>query len=203
MDQHTEIRQPGVERGPLGRSPRAAGRQRWWPLLSLIGTIMLTLLLVALPLDVERWGSYGYAGAFVLTLLSSATVLVPSVALGAALKFGAATTLNPLLVGLVSGIAAGLGESTGYLAGRSGAELAHVQERPSYQRIAGWVERRGTLTVFILAAIPLPLIDLAGLAAGALGMSFLRFELACLAGKITRFVPVALLGYWLRLNGWL
>lgn len=203
MDQHTEIRQPGVERGPFRRSPRAAGRQRWWPLLSLIGTIMLTLLLVALPLDVERWGSYGYAGAFVLTLLSSATVLVPSVALGAALKFGAATTLNPLLVGLVSGIAAGLGESTGYLAGRSGAQLAQVQERPSYQRIAGWVERRGTLTVFILAAIPLPLIDLAGLAAGALGMSFLRFELACLAGKITRFVPVALLGYWLRLNGWL
>lgn len=175
----------------------------WKPLLSLAGTIALTVLLVAAPLDVERWGAYGYLGTFLLTLLSSATVLVPSVALGAALKFGAATTLNPLLVGLISGIAAGLGESTGYLAGRSGAELAHVQTRPAYQRIAAWVERRGTLTVFMLAAVPLPLIDLAGLAAGALGMSFVRFELACLAGKITRFIPVALLGYWLRLHGWL
>lgn len=203
MDQHTEIGQPRLEHRPLRSGAAVTQRRRWWPLLSLLGTIALTLLLVALPLDVERWGSYGYAGAFVLTLLSSATVLVPSVALGAALKFGAASTLNPLLVGLISGIAAGLGESTGYLAGRSGAELAHVQDRPSYQRIARWVERRGTLTVFMLAAIPLPLIDLAGLAAGALGMSFLRFELACLAGKITRFVPVALLGYWLRLNGWL
>lgn len=175
----------------------------WRPLLSLFGTIMLTIALVLLPLDVASWGALGYLGAFMLTLLSSATVLVPSVALGAALKFGAASTLNPILVGLVSGIAAGLGESTGYLAGRSGAELAHIQDRPTYRRIAAWVERRGTLTVFVLAAIPLPLIDLAGLAAGAMGMSFVRFEIACLAGKITRFVPVALLGHWLRLNGWL
>lgn len=178
-------------------------RFAWKPVLSLLGTMLLTLVLVALPLDVERWGAYGYLGAFVLTLFSSATVLIPSVALGAALKFGAASTLNPILVGLVSGIAAGLGESTGYVAGRSGAELAHVRQRSSYQRIARWVERRGTLTVFVLAAIPLPLIDLAGIAAGALGMPFQRFLLACLAGKITRFVPVALLGYWLRLRGWL
>lgn len=201
MDQQPEIAQ--LELAPLPRTWRTDLRRLWRPLLSLSTTIILTLLLVALPLDVERWGAYGYVGAFVLTLLSSATVLVPSVALGAALKFGAASTLNPLVVGLVAGIAAGLGEITGYIAGRSGAELAQVQTRPTYQRIARWVERRGTLTVFVLAAIPLPLIDLAGLAAGALGMRFIRFELACLAGKITRFVPVALLGHWLRIKGWL
>lgn len=200
MDQPSKIGQSGQAPGQRWRVDL---RRHWRALLSLSATVALTLLLVALPIDVARWGAYGYAGAFVLTLLSSATVLVPSVALGAALKFGAATTLNPLLVGLVSGIAAGLGESTGYIAGRSGAELAHVQTRPTYQRIAAWVEQRGTLTVFVLAAIPLPLIDLAGLAAGALGMPFWRFEAACLAGKITRFVPVALLGYWLRLKGWL
>jgi uncharacterized membrane protein YdjX (TVP38/TMEM64 family) len=175
----------------------------WRPLLSLVGTIVLTLVLVALPVNVDQWGRLGYLGAFVLTLLSSATVIVPSVALGAALKFGAAHTLNPVLVGLVAGIAAGIGESTGYLAGRSGAQLARVQERPTYRRIAAWVERRGTLTVFLLAAVPLPLIDLAGIAAGAMGMSFWRFEIACLAGKIARFIPVALLGRWLQLNSWI
>lgn len=182
---------------------RTLKRVPWRPLLSLGGTIALTLILIAVPLDVSHWGVFGYLGAFVLTLLSSATILIPSAALGTALKLGAAETLNPLLVGIISGIAAGIGESTGYIAGRSGAELARVQERPTYRRIAAWVERRGTLTVFVLAAIPLPLIDLAGLAAGATGMSFWRFELACLAGKITRFVPVALLGRWLHLQGWL
>ena len=188
---------------PEPTKQRFRRRLPWRPLLSLLGTILLTVVLIALPIDVNRWGAYGYLGAFMLTLLSSATVLVPSVALGAALKFGAASALNPILVGLLSGAAAGIGESTGYIAGRSGAELAHIQERRAYRRIADWVARRGTLTVFILAAIPLPLIDLAGLAAGAMGMSFLRFELACLGGKITRFVPVALLGHWLRLKGWL
>ncbi len=173
------------------------------PLLSLLGTILLTIVLVWLPIDVERWGGFGYVGAFVLTLLSSATILIPSVALGAALKFGAAATLSPVLVGLLSGIAAGLGETTGYIAGRSGAELARVQERVVYQRIARWVARRGGLTVFVLATIPLPLIDLAGLAAGALGMPYWRFEVACIAGKIARFVPVALLGAWLRAQGWI
>lgn len=172
-------------------------RVPWRPLLTLLATIGLTVAIVALPLNVERWGAYGYLGTFLLTLLSSATVLVPSVALGAALKFGAAATLDPIVVGLVAGLAAGLGESTGYLAGRSGAELAHIRERRSYQQIAHWVERRGTLTVFVLAAIPLPLIDLAGLAAGAMNVPFARFELACIAGKIVRFIPVALLGRWL------
>ncbi len=180
-----------------------ARRFPWRPLLSLVGTVLLTLLIVAVPLDVNDWGNLGYVGAFVLTLLSTATVLVPSIALGAAIKFGASTALNPLLVGLVAGVAAGIGESTGYIAGRSGAQLARVQERPTYQRIAAWVRKRGTLTVFLLAALPLPLIDLAGLAAGATGMSFWRFELACLAGKIIRFVPVALLAHWLRVQGWL
>lgn len=173
------------------------------PLLSLLGTILLTVVLVWLPIDVERWGGFGYVGAFVLTFLSSATILVPSVALGAALKFGAAATLSPVLVGLLSGVAAGLGETTGYVAGRSGAELARVQQRDAYQRIARWVRRRGELTIFVLAALPLPLIDLAGLAAGALGMPYWRFEVACIAGKITRFVPVALLGAWLRAQGWI
>jgi uncharacterized membrane protein YdjX (TVP38/TMEM64 family) len=106
-------------------------------------------------------------------------------------------------VGLLSGVAAGIGETTGYVAGRSGAELARVAERAAYQRIARWVERRGVVTVFVLAAIPLPLIDLAGLAAGALGMPYWRFAIACVAGKVTRFVPVALLGAWLRAQGWI
>jgi membrane protein YqaA with SNARE-associated domain len=175
----------------------------WRPLLSFLATIALTLVLVIIPLDVERWGSLGYLGVFLLSLLSSATILVPSVALGAALKFGAADVLNPMLVGLVAGIAAGIGESTGYLAGRSGAELARMEERRSYQRIAGWVEQRGSMTVFLLAAVPLPLIDLAGIAAGALRMSFWRFQSACIAGKVIRFVPVALIGQWLHIKGWL
>lgn len=175
-------------------------RVPWRPLLVLVGTVLLTIALVLLPFDASRLGAYGYGVLFVLTLLSSATVVLPSPALAAALQ--ASKTLDPLVVGLIGGLAAGLGEATGYAAGRSGNELAHLRERPLGRRIEGYVERWGALTVFVLAAIPLPLIDLAGLAAGALGIGFWRFEAACIAGKTVRFLAVAFLGQALHARGW-
>ncbi len=90
-------------------------RFSWQSLLTLVGTVALTLALVFLPFDPSRLGVYGYGVLFVLTLLSSATIVLPSPALGAALQ--ASKALDPVLVGLVSGLAAGVGEITGYLAG--------------------------------------------------------------------------------------
>jgi membrane protein YqaA with SNARE-associated domain len=162
--------------------------------------MLLTIALALAPFDASRFGAYGYGVLFLLTLLSSATVVLPSPALAAALQ--ASKTLDPVLVGLVGGLAAGLGESTGYVAGRSGTELAHLRERPLGRRIERYVRRWGLLTVFVLAAIPSPLIDLAGIAAGALGLGFWRFEIACIAGKTVRFLAVAFLGHTLHGWGW-
>ncbi len=172
----------------------------WRPLLIFAGTIMLTVSLVLLPFDARRFGSLGYGVLFVLTLLSSATIVLPSPALAAALQ--AAKTLDPLAVGLVGGLAAGLGEATGYFAGRSGTQIMQLRSRRLGRSIEGYVQRWGMLTVFVLAAIPLPLIDLAGIAAGALGLSFWRFEVACIAGKTVRFLLVAFLGRYLHNLGW-
>lgn len=175
-------------------------RISWRPILTLAGTIALTIGLVLLPFDPSRLGSYGYGVLFILTLLSSATVVLPSPALAAALQ--ASKTLDPLAVGLIGGLAAGLGEATGYLAGKSGTEVTRLRERQLGRSVERYVSRWGMLTVFILAAIPLPLIDLAGIAAGALGIPFWRFEVACIAGKTLRFLLVAFLGRALHQAGW-
>lgn len=174
-------------------------RDSWRAWLPLAGTLVLTLVLFLLvPVDlVERLGSYGYLGVFVLTLLSSATIILPSPALGTALLAGRAM-LNPWLVGLVSGIAAGLGETTGYIAGYSGSSLA-MRSR-WYPRVERWVQRWGVLAVFCLAAIPSPLIDLAGIAAGTMRMRYSVYLTACILGKVVRFIGVAWLG---RLIAWL
>lgn len=166
----------------------------WHLILMMIGTVLVTILLAFVPRDVvDQIGAYGYIGVFVLTLLASATILMPSPALGAALLAG--KTLNPWLVGVLGGVAAGLGETTGYIAGYGGSTFA--RQSRFYPRIEGWVKRWGILTVFLLAAIPLPLIDLAGIAAGTLRMRFRDYLLACLAGKTLRFVGVAWLGWFL------
>ena len=54
------------------------------------------------------------------------------------------------------------------------------------------MRRRGTLAIFLLAAIPNPIFDVGGMIAGALKMAWWKFLLACAAGKILRF---AVAGY--------
>jgi membrane protein DedA with SNARE-associated domain len=161
------------------------------------GTLMLTIVLLFVPSDlVARLGAYGYLGVFILTLLSSASIVLPSPALGVALAAG--KTLNPWLVGLLGGVAAGLGEIAGYIAGLSGSSLA--QRSRFYPRVECWIRRWGLLTIIVLAFIPGPVIDLAGIAAGTLRMPFRQFLVACLAGKVLRFIVVAWVGRFLGTN---
>lgn len=167
-------------------------RAAWKPLLILLGTLLLSAALFLVPTDaVVRLGAWGYVGVFVLTLLASASLFIPSPALGAALLAGKAG-LNPWLVGITSGVAAGIGEIAGYVVGYSGSDLA--MNTRLYARVAGWVQRWGALTVFTLAAIPSPIIDMAGLAAGAMRMPFRTYLIACILGKTVRFVALAWLG---------
>jgi len=185
------IEQPAVD--AAAETPARRGLP--WGALAMLGaTLLLTVgLLFVPPSLVARLGNYGYLGVFVLTLLASASVFLPSPALGVAALAG--MTLNPWIVGLVGGVAAGLGESTGYLAGRGGSDLA--ERSRFYPRVAGWVRRWGLLTVFVLAFVPGPVFDMAGIAAGTIRMPFGRFLAACLAGKVLRFILVAWLGHLL------
>lgn len=168
---------------------KATRRVPWPAVLTLVGTLVLTIGLVLIPFDASRFGSASYGALFVLMLLTNATVVLPAPGLAAAIQ--AAKTMNPILVGLVSGLAAGLGETTGWLAGRSGGALARLDERTIGKRIRRYVEHWGVLTVFVLAAIPSPLLDVAGLAAGTLGMPWWKFVVACIAGKTARFTILA------------
>lgn len=166
--------------------------------LLLPATVLFTVGLLLIPSDlVAQVGDYGYVGVFVLTLLSSATIVLPSPALGVAALAG--KTLDPWIVGAVGGVAAGLGEISGYLAGLGGGALA-ARSR-FYPRVEGWVQRWGLLTIFALAFIPGPVFDLAGIAAGTMKMPFRRFLAACLAGKTLRFIAVAWAGHVLGASG--
>jgi membrane protein YqaA with SNARE-associated domain len=157
--------------------------------IAMIG-LMIAFSVAMLQVDFSRFGEYGYLGLFVIVLLGNATVIVPAPAFVTA--FAAGRTLNPWLVGGVSGLAAGLGETTGYLVGRAGR--AALGDRERFVRITAAVQRWGALAVFFFAAIPNPIMDVAGIAAGVLRMPYWKFLLACCAGKTLRFTVLALLG---------
>lgn len=145
-------------------------------------------------IDLARLNTYGYAGLFLVSLISAASIVMPMP--GAAAITGAGALLDPLLgipvpvlVGLVAGPAEALGELTGYAAGYGGSTL--FRDRPTYARVQRWMERRGVLTMFALSVFPNPLVDVAGVAAGAVRMRLERFFFGVLAGKIFKNIYLA------------
>ncbi len=85
---------------PADEQPPAMVGWSWRGPLMLGATALLIAVLFLVPRDVvEQLGAYGYLGVFLFMLLSSATVVLPSPALGMVLWAG--QTLNPWLVGLI------------------------------------------------------------------------------------------------------
>jgi len=132
----------------------------------------------------------GYTGAFVINLIGSASVIVPVPGLAAVCAASApAVGLNILVLGLVGAAGATIGEMTGYLAGYGGQSI--VQRSRYYVRVRDVVMRHGALALFLLAALPTPLFDVAGIASGSLGYPVRRFLLWVFLGKIIKFVGIA------------
>jgi uncharacterized membrane protein YdjX (TVP38/TMEM64 family) len=139
---------------------------------------------------IEQLRSLGYGGAFAIMLLGNATVILPAPGLTIVFSLGAA--FNPLLIGLSAGAGAGLGELTGYLAGYSGR--AAIEGNNIYRRFERWMRRYGFLAIFVLAVIPNPFFDIAGIIAGALHFTWWRFLLVAWAGKMVQGIGVAYAG---------
>jgi len=135
---------------------------------------------------------YGYAAVFVVGLVGDATVVLPLP--GLAFIFVMGGIFNPWIVGIVGGVAQGLGELTGYMAGYSGQTW--VDENRVYNRMTRWMQRYGSIAIFVMAVIPNPLFDVGGLAAGALRFPIGKFLASCVAGKVVKGIAFAMAGYY-------
>jgi uncharacterized membrane protein YdjX (TVP38/TMEM64 family) len=159
-------------------------------MLALMFSITLTVLVVVFRDEILKLKSWGYLGVFLINVLGNATVLFPVPSL--AVTFAGGSVLNPFLVGLVAGVAEPIGELTGYLAGYGGSAM--FENRSRYAQIKGWMQKRGFLTIFVLSAIPNPIFDMAGMAAGALRFPLWKFVVSCWLGKTLKATVIALLG---------
>lgn len=159
--------------------------------LSMLALSLLISVLILLNKDsLASLATYGYLGIFLISIIGNATVAVPTPVFLTALIGGG--IFNPFIVGIVSAGGATLGELTGYMAGFGGK--AFISENKKYQKVEDWLRQRGFLTLFILAAIPNPLFDIAGICAGVMNYPVKKFMLATFLGKIIKFTFIALLG---------
>jgi membrane protein YqaA with SNARE-associated domain len=157
--------------------------------------ILFAVAIVAVVLyfsgQIAALAQYGYLGAFVITMLSSATILFPAPGWAAVIALSA--VLNPVLLGIVAGVGSAIGELTGYLVGDGARDILNSRIKESRQ-ISEFVRKYDLLAVFVLAFVPNPAFDVAGIAAGGLRIPWWRFLLACMAGRILRYVLLAFLG---------
>ena len=187
----------------LAAVPSLIQRVRQTPLRWRIGVLILAAALIAAMFFIPKpefssdyFRTWGYPGVFVVTLIANATVILPTPGFLAVIIAGA--VLNPLLVALMGAAGMTLGELSGYLMGRMGRALTTVemQTDPSRgHRWAAWsqrlVDRWGMLGIFVLAATPNPLFDIAGIAAGMARMSVWRFLVATFVGRLMRTLLLA------------
>ena len=174
-----------------------------------IGGIVITVVVVLAVLfyweQIRALEHYGYLGAFVISVFGGATIapipMTPVVfALGTVMRPDFAPYMGPIFVG----IAAGLGETlggisiymTGYGGGTALQDMKEGKIKSAYMRMTSWVERRGSLTLFVLSAVVNPFFYPAALAAGALRFGIWRYFFICLIGKTIKGITVAAAGYW-------
>ncbi len=158
----------------------------------LLAVIALTIVLVVNREKIQALQAYGYPGIFLFSILANATILVPVPGVIFTSAMGA--VFNPLWVAMAAGAGAALGELSGYLAGFSGRAV--VEDSKRYQRVVRWMEKYGDMTILILAFIPNPLFDLAGMVAGLLKMPVWKFMMYCVIGKILKMLMFAYAGGW-------
>lgn len=191
--------------------------------LSILLSVLLAGAVVYFWEEMQHgWGYGGYAGGFLVGILGGITIIpIPSLLV----TFTLGRVLNPVYVGLASGLGEALGGITVYLTG-AGVETiwSRLRSREQtwerqpgqrydivrpvrsqfwskgealYNRLLNWIGgRRGSWVVFIVSAMIISPYYFAGLAAGSLRMGLLRFFLLSWAGKTVKGLTVAFAGHW-------
>lgn len=180
-----------------------AGKWKWvrtraLPVLMILLIIAITVYLFLFfqqnPEKVEELEEYGYLGAFLIALISTASIFLPTPGFLILVALGA--TFNPILIGLVGAFGGTLGEITGYILGHSGRGV--IKSNRTFSRAEGWMKRRGFIAVFLFSMIPILPIDIVSMVAGALRYSLWKFLLACFLGKTILYVGLIQASAW----GW-
>lgn len=164
--------------------------EKYKKFFSIFLAIVITVLVFVFKDNFIQLRGYGLFGLFVISIIGNATIVLPAPVILTAFVGGA--IFNPITVTLLVSLGATIGELTGYLAGYGGQEIVEGDAR--FQKVRSWMDKHGLWTLFILAAIPNPLFDLAGIIAGITRIPVYKYFVVVLLGKIIKFGVFAYLG---------
>lgn len=191
--------------------------------LAITGILFSVVLAIVLFLywdEIQNAEGYAYLTGFLVSILGGITIIpVPSLAA----IFALAHKVNPIYLGIISGIGEAIGGITIYYTGLGGSKLwAKLQNRrpilfneavtnnhesTKHKKPSKWrtfynrgvrfiAQKGGSWALFITAAFVWWIYYPFALAAGTFRMGFKRFFFISLTGKIIRGLIVSLAGFW-------
>ncbi len=206
------MEQPALEKKPadgtdsIALENKSTKKSKMWAYaLGIVGIILTILMIGAIFYygeEIGRLKQYGYVGAFFISILGGATIIIPVPMLAVVFALGGA--MGDPWAALLLAVSAALGElvgaltiyMTGHGAGRAISSSKHGRIQSAYERMLGLMERRGPLTLFIVASVINPFFYPAALAAGALRFGLKKYMFIVLAGKLIKCSTVVYAGYF-------
>ena len=168
-------------------------------IFGIVATLLMAMAVVYYWEWVRALEAYGYLGAFLISILGGATIIVPVPMLAVIFALGGVMKYT-WLVGIANGLGETLGALTIYMTGYGGGTAlyyrTHGRLHVAYERLMKLMERRGSITLFLLAAILNPFFYPAALTAGALRFSVRKYFIITWVGKTIKGLTVAYAGYW-------
>jgi membrane protein YqaA with SNARE-associated domain len=192
---------PELPQGPLQTGAMAPAAIAWWQTDAarrwLGGVVVVLITLVSFwiafnPQWVSGLGRWGYVGAFFISMIASATIVLPAPGLAIVIAMGRA--LDPVLLGIVAGVGSAIGELSGYIAGSTGRVLIPEDRKRQIDTLERLTRKYGAVLLLVLAALPFPLFDFAGIVAGMLKMRVWTYISAVAIGKSIKYIILILIG---------
>ncbi|MDI6825792.1 MAG: VTT domain-containing protein [Candidatus Aenigmarchaeota archaeon] len=140
---------------------------------------------------VNKWG---YLGIFIVSLVSSASIIFPVPSFVILFSFGA--IFNPLLVAIVGALGASIGNTTSYILGLGGKEILEDKYEKKLEKIKDTFKKYGApFWIILVNATPLP-DDIVGIFCGIIRYDFRRYFLYMFIGEVILALLLSYSGYY-------
>lgn len=178
---------------------------RWALLLGVAGILLTIAMFVAVIYfgeEIRAMQQYGYIGAFIISILGGATIIIPVPMLAVVFALGGA--MDNLWDAALLGFSAAAGEVigayiiyfTGTGAGRAISSNKHGRIQKAYEKMLDIIERRGAWALFAVTSVINPFFYPAAFACGALRYGLKKYTVIVLFGKIIKCMTVVYAGYY-------
>jgi uncharacterized membrane protein YdjX (TVP38/TMEM64 family) len=185
--------------GTEATTRKAARRAYVLGILGIVLTILMAAAIVVYKEEVQELQQYGYMGAFFISILGGATIIIPVPMLAVVFALGGVMP-SPWLVGISAALGELVGALTIYMtgqgAGRAISNSKHGRIQKAYERMLDLMERRGAIALFAVTSVVNPFFYPAAFACGALHFGLRRYIFIVFIGKIIKCMTVVYAGYY-------